>query len=82
MNRQNTGKRLKSGRRGFEEAFNCIPRNKILYVRKEIMTRLNWSVSVFYYKKRGDTPIWENEVPVIEQIFSMFRIDPWTGETI
>lgn len=81
MNNQNT-KRLKSERRGFEEAFRSIPKNKILYVRKEIMTRLNWSVSLFYYKKRGDTPIWEFEVPVIEEIFSSFRIDPWTGEMI
>ncbi|HEX2968824.1 MAG TPA: hypothetical protein VHO46_06930 [Bacteroidales bacterium] len=77
---RNAQKKVKSELSGFEEAFRSIPKNRILKVRKEIMTRLNWSISLFYYKKRGDTPIWENEVPFLEEIFSEYGINPWKIE--
>jgi hypothetical protein len=82
MNQQNTIIRVKSGFKGFEEAFNSLPRNKIKDARQELMSRLVWSISVFYYKKRGDTPIWEHELPVIEEVFSRYRVNPWNGESI
>lgn len=82
MNQQNTINRVKSNYNGFEDAFSILPSNKVLPVRKELMNCLDWSVSLFYYKKRGDTPIWEHEVPVIEEIFSQFKINAWTGKPI
>lgn len=73
--------RVKSTHRGFEEAFKSVPKNKILRVRQELMIALQWSIALFYYKKRGDTPIWEHEEFIIEQTFKRYRIDAWTGET-
>lgn len=82
MNQQNSTIRLKSEMKGFEDAFNCLPKNQILPIRQELMRDLDWSLSVFYYKKRGDTPIWEHEVPVIESIFLRFNIDVRTEKPI
>jgi hypothetical protein len=81
MNKQNSIKRVKSRMRDFEEAFDSLPNKKIMAVRQELMRELGWSVSVFYYKKRGDTPIWESEVPVIEEIFRRFNINAWNGQS-
>lgn len=82
MNRQNNLIRLKSTMAGFEEAFCCLPSNQIMSVRQELMKKLGWSISIFYYKKRGDTPIWENEASVIESALSKFNIDARTGKPI
>lgn len=82
MKQQNTMIRVKSEIQGFEEAFNSLPRNQIKPIRQELMRTLGWSVSIFYYKKRGDTSIWEHEVPVIDAIFCRFKIDARTGEPI
>jgi hypothetical protein len=82
MNQQNTINRVKSGLQGFEMAFNSLPRNQIKAVRQEIMKELGWSVSLFYYKKRGETAIWIHEVPHIETIFCRFNINPYTGQPI
>jgi len=82
MNHQNTIGRVKSDYQGFNSAFNNLPRSKMMAVRQELMTALHWSVSIFYYKKRGDTPIWEHEVPLITHVFSRFGINAWTGEQI
>lgn len=76
MTQQNTTNRVKSDLDGFENAFQSLPHNKLIYVRKELMDRLGWSISVFYYKKRGDTPIWEHEIAVINEIFSRYGIQP------
>lgn len=82
MNQQNTLIRVKSEVRGFEEAFNSLPRNKIKDARQELMLRLSWSISIFYYKKRGDTPIWDHELPIIEEVFSLYSLNAWTGESL
>lgn len=82
MNQQNSLLRLKSDLKGFNTAFNSLPRNKLIHVRQLLMYRLHWSVSLFYYKKRGDTPIWEHEIPVIDDIFSRYRINYRTGEEL
>lgn len=80
MNQQNSINRLKSEMTGFEDAFNCLPKNQIMPIRMELMKELGWSISMFYYKKRGDTPIWEHEVPLIESVFGRFNIDVCTGQ--
>lgn len=67
---------------GFQKAFEVLPYNAAKSVRLELMARLNWSISGFYGKKRGDTPIRENEVTVIEDIFSSFGIDSGTGKKL
>lgn len=82
MNQQNSMNRVKSEHRGFREAFESLPSNKIMEVREHLMNRLGWSLSIFYYKKRGDTPIWEHEEPVIEEVFSPFNLHPWIDSQI
>lgn len=81
MDQQNTINRVKSDKQGFEAAFNHLPKDELISVRKRFMSDQRWSISLFYYKKRGDTPIWEHEVPVIESIFSEYKINPWTGQS-
>lgn len=82
MTQRNSLKRLKSEMKDFHQAFDTLPRNQTVNVRKELMEKCGWSVSAFYYKKRGDTPIWDSETQVIEEVFSRFKIDPWTGTSI
>lgn len=82
MNRQNTTNRVKVRMRGFSKAFDSLPKNRIKSVREELMGRLKWSLSVFYYKKRGDTPLWEREALVIEEIFKRFGLGEWSDKQI
>jgi hypothetical protein len=65
---------------GFEKAFNRLPHKEIRAVRKELMDELGWSIANFYYKKNGDTPVRENEIPVIEGIFKRYDIRVWAGQ--
>lgn len=46
------------------------------------MVRLQWSLSIFYFKKRGDTPIWDYEENVVEEVFRKYGINAWTGEQL
>lgn len=62
---------------GFEKAFEALPYSATKSVRLELMGSLSWSISGFYGKKRGDTPIRENEIPVIETVFAGYGIDAW-----
>ena len=86
MTQTNTDKTVKINSKahykGFEKAFGALPHDHISGVRKELMGNLGWSISLFYYKKRGDTPIRENEVPIIESVFEGFGLNAWTGEKI
>ena len=74
--------RVKSEHHDFSTAYESLPGNKIMEVRQDLMRRLDWSMSVFYYKKRGDTPIWEHEEQIIEEIFRTYNLNPWTGSPI
>jgi len=74
METQNTTKRVRSGLKGFVNSYASLPHSDIYMVRRELMERLEWSMSVFGYKKRGDTPIWEHEADVIQEIFSRYGI--------
>lgn len=67
---------------GFAKAFYNLPHHELNAVKDELMDSLGWSIASFYYKKRGFAPIRENEIPVIESIFSGFGIDAWTGNKI
>lgn len=69
-------------RNGFRKAFESLPHNEMRSVRDEMREQLGWSISNFQYKKRGESPIWENEAILIENIFQGFGIDAWTGEKI
>lgn len=67
---------------GFEQAFYNLPHHELNAVKDALMDSLGWSIASFYYKKRGVAPIRENEIPVIESIFSGFGINAWTGNKI
>lgn len=75
MNQQNTIKRVKSDLRGFDYAFSCLPSNQIKPIRKELMKKLHWSISNFYYKKSGRSQIWKYEKAVIVEVLKRFGID-------
>lgn len=76
METENTTKRVRvrTGMKGFENSYESLPHNQLINVRDELMGKLNWSISIFYYKKRGDTPIWEHEADVLHDIFSRYGI--------
>lgn len=67
---------------GFQQAFYNLPHHELNSVKDELMDSLGWSIASFYYKKRGVAPIRENEIPVIESIFSGFGIEAWTGNKL
>lgn len=67
---------------GFEEAFNNLQYKHTFYVRREIIKRLKWSPRTYNYKRLGETPLRENEIPVIQEIFERYGINPWTGEKL
>jgi hypothetical protein len=69
-------------RNGFQKAFESLPYKDMRPVKKTLMDELGWAISTFQYKKRGDTPIRENEIPVIESIFQGVGLDAWTGRKI
>jgi len=72
----------KIGLKPFQKAFEKLPYNQMRSVKMTLMQELCWSISTFQYKKRGDTPIRENEITVIENIFEGYGIQAWTGERI
>jgi hypothetical protein len=67
---------------GFNDAFNNLPHKYILIVRRELQKKLGWSPRTFSYKRSGEYPLRENEVPVIQEIFARFGLNSWTGERI
>jgi hypothetical protein len=67
---------------GFEKAFSSLPYGAISPVRITLMENIGWSIATFYYKKRGVSPIRQDEVSVVEAIFEGFGINAWTGEKI
>jgi len=67
---------------GFSDAFENLPSRFRMIARRELQKRLHWSPSSFYYKRSGESPLRENEVPVIQEIFSRFSLNAWTGERI
>ncbi len=80
----NTQKRVKLSAKvnynGFAEAFENLPKRASLIVRRELQKRCHWSQSSFYFKKSGESPLRENEIPVIRDVFARYHLDPWTGE--
>jgi hypothetical protein len=67
---------------GFAVAFRNLPIHAGLIIRKELQKRLHWSIASFYYKRSGESPIRENEFPIIEEIFNRHGLNPWTGEKL
>ena len=70
-------------KKSFIKAWLEIPYDEIRrQIRDELMDTLGWAISTFNYKKNGNTPLRENEIPVIQEIFNRFGLNPWTGERI
>ena len=67
---------------GFADAFGNLPNRHSSIVRRELLKRLKCCPRTFFSKKIGEAPIRENEVPIIEEIFSRFGLNAWTGERI
>ena len=82
VNTQKRAKQLspKVSYSGFYAAYNNLPIHAGTLVRRELQKRLSWSIASFYYKRSGESPLRENEVPVIEEIFHRYGLDPWTGQ--
>jgi hypothetical protein len=86
METDNLVKKDKRGARvnyaGFEAAYANLPYKHLRNVRRELQKRLQWCPSTFHNKKRGDSPLRENEITIIKEIFERFGIDAWTGEKL
>jgi len=67
---------------GFADAFGNLPNRHSSIVRRELLKRLKCCPRTFFSKKIGEAPIRENEVPIIEEIFSRFGLNAWNGERI
>lgn len=68
--------------RTFNESYYSLPANAIKSVKHRMMTEMNWSISTFHYKRRGESPIKPDEVGKIEKLFAEYGIDAWTGKTL
>ena len=86
MELTNTKKRVKLSRivnyNGFADAFDNMPNKHRLTVRRELQKRLKWSSSSFWYKRVGESPLRENDIPVITEVFNRYNLNPWTGRQI
>lgn len=86
MQTENTIKKVKRGARvnyhGFLDAYENLPSRHQLQVRRELQKRLHWCPSTFYFKRNGESPLRENEIPIIEEVFQRYRINPRNGERL
>ena len=72
MENANVIRKIRSEMKDFQELFELVPKGKTYEFRRELMLRLNWSVANFYFKRRGDTPIWEGEATVIREVLAKY----------
>ena len=87
MEKVNSQKRVKKlspivNYNGFEAASDNVPKKAYENIRREIIKRLGISPASYNYKRKGESPLRENEVPVIQEIFSRFSLNAWNGERI
>jgi len=84
MELSDTKKRGKISRNysGFKVASGKVPKEAYESIRREIIKRLGISPASYNYKRIGESPLRESEVPVIQEIFSRYHIDAFTGEKI
>jgi hypothetical protein len=64
----------------FRAGYDHLPRIHQGPVKNEIMKSLGWSYVTFYNKRKGAVKIRELEMSMIENIFSVYHINPWTGK--
>jgi len=84
MELSDTKKRGKISRNysGFKVASGKVPKEAYESIRREIIKRLGISPASYNYKRIGESPLRENEVPVIQEIFARFGLNAFTGERI
>lgn len=86
MEIENAIKKVKRGARvnynGFVDAYDNLPSRHQITVRRELQKRLHWSHSTFYYKRSGESPLRENEIPIIKEVFQRYGINPWNGQRL
>ena len=76
------GGKLSRNYSGFKVASGKVPKEAYESIRREIIKRLGISPASYNYKRVGESPLRENEVPVIQEIFARFGLDAFTGERI
>ena len=67
---------------GFSVAYDNLPFRFRSPVKDQIVRETGWSPANFHYKRRGDSPLREDEIPVIERAFAEAGIDWLTGKPI
>ena len=67
---------------GFKVASGKVPKEAYESIRREIIKRLGISPASYNYKRIGESPLRESEVPVIQEIFARFGLNAFTGERI
>jgi ribosomal protein S27AE len=74
---------FKGAKRNFLAGYEMIPAKFQIKVKERIMKRCGWSsLMTFHNKRKGDHCIKPLEILVIEQEFSRYGINPWTGDNL
>lgn len=66
--------------KGFQAGYDELSRLHKAHVRYAIMSRCDLSYHSFYQRMSGRSRVMKLEIPVIENIFAEYNINPWTGE--
>jgi hypothetical protein len=67
---------------GFKNGYYNLPHIKMKEVKKQICTACYWSDGNFRLKLSGKTPFRIYEIDQINEIFSKYNLNAWTGEQI
>ena len=65
---------------GFEKAYYNCNLDQMREVGQELREVLGWSRSRFYHRMRGLYSFTQEEIKVVESVFSSIGLDAWTGE--
>lgn len=65
---------------GFKKGYVRLPEIDQIELKDEMMIQADWSLSTFYNKMKGTRRLRKPEIPIVEEVFQKFGIDPWTGD--
>lgn len=66
----------------FRDAYDKLSKKDKVELQDTICALIGWSVTTFWTRANGVHPVKESEVPVIEEVFARYNIDPWKGSEI
>jgi hypothetical protein len=67
---------------GFLKGYTRLPGFEQRELRDGLMEKTGWCISTFYHRCNGRIALKPLEIPVVEELFKQYNIDPWTGERL